>query len=60
MWRKDLLRDIRKDRYPHWLKPAPTYRYIDVPVLNGIATLPDGRTVRSQSQVVRVPVMEGV
>lgn len=36
---------------------AVMYRTIDVPVVDGIATLPDGRTVRSRSQVVRVPYL---
>ena len=33
-----------------------TYTVIDVPVIDGIATLPDGRTVASTAQLVRVPV----
>ena len=34
-----------------------TWTTVDVPVIDGIATLPDGRTVASQAQVVRVPVL---
>ncbi len=33
------------------------YRIDEVPVINGVATLPDGRTVRSSAQIVRVPVL---
>jgi hypothetical protein len=40
--------------------PAPTFRYIDVPVIDGIATLPDGRTVASMANIVRVPVLSPV
>ena len=34
-----------------------TYAMIDVPVIDGVATLPDGRTVTSTAQIVRVPVL---
>ncbi len=30
---------------------------VDVPVVHGAATLPDGRTVESSAQVVRVPIL---
>lgn len=35
-----------------------SYHIVDIPVVNGIATLPDGRTVRSTANVVRVPVLD--
>jgi len=37
----------------------PRYKIIDIPVVHGIATLPDGRTVRSESKVVRFPLLVG-
>lgn len=40
------------------LAPPTTYHFVDVPVIDGTATLPDGRTVRSDSQVVRVPIFD--
>lgn len=40
------------------LAPPTTFHFIDVPVIDGTATLPDGRTVRSNSQVVRVPILD--
>jgi hypothetical protein len=46
-------------KYPHALStPEATYRLVEVPVVDGIATLPDGRTVVSTSDVVVVPVVE--
>jgi excisionase family DNA binding protein len=33
------------------------YRTVDVPVIDGIATLPDGRTVASLAKVLRVPFL---
>lgn len=39
---------------------APTYRVVDVPVIGGVAVLPDGRMVESTARVVRVvPVLVG-
>jgi hypothetical protein len=37
----------------------PFYSTQDVPVVDGIATLPDGRTVASTAQVVRYPYISG-
>jgi hypothetical protein len=34
-----------------------TYQTIDVPVIDGVATLPDGRLVKSSAKVVRVPYL---
>jgi hypothetical protein len=45
------------DRGPVELQPAPVYEYVSVPVVAGVATLPDGRTVRSSANVVRVPIL---
>lgn len=33
------------------------FRTIDVPVIDGVATLPDGRTVLSVAKFVRVPYL---
>jgi hypothetical protein len=43
---------------PIELDPALTYHVEEVPVINGVATLPDGRTVTSDSNIVRVPVLD--
>lgn len=32
---------------------------VDVPVVDGVATLPDGGTVTSTADVVRVPILRG-
>lgn len=37
----------------------PRYKEVDIPVIAGMAHLPDGRTVESTAQVVRVPVLTG-
>jgi hypothetical protein len=37
--------------------PPTTWKFVDCPVVDGVATLPDGSTVRSSSAVVRVPVV---
>ena len=31
--------------------------FVDSPVVDGVAVLPDGREVRSESQVVRAPIL---
>jgi hypothetical protein len=44
---------------PRFVDPmveAPSWHYEDVPVVDGVATLPDGTTVRSTAQVLRVAV----
>lgn len=38
----------------------PGYHIIDVPVIDGVATLPDGRTVRSSGHVIRVPIADNL
>lgn len=40
-----------------FIGPAIEYRTMDIPVIDGIATLPNGSTVRSTSKVVRVPYL---
>lgn len=35
-----------------------TYNELDVPVIDGFATLPDGRRIASSAQVVRVPCLD--
>lgn len=35
------------------------WKEVDIPVIDGTAHLPDGRTIASQSQIVRVPVLTG-
>ena len=37
---------------------ARSFHFIDVPVVDGVARLPDGRTIRSDGNVVRVPVLD--
>jgi hypothetical protein len=58
-WRKRLLRDIRTyARLTTFLeRSTPTWTLLEVPVIDGVATLPDGRTVQSSSRVVSVPVL---
>ena len=41
-----------------WWKP-PTFRTESVPVIDGVATLPDGRTIESGSQWIVYPVASG-
>jgi hypothetical protein len=41
------------------MSDEPHYTYVDVPVVNGIAVLPDHTEVRSTANVVRVPVLVG-
>lgn len=58
---------IDADEFENWLlgldleseelHPSPTFHFVDVPVVDGVATLPDGTTVRSDANVVRVPVL---
>lgn len=43
---------------PFELASPTTYHFVDVPVIDGTATLPDGRTVQSDSQIVRVPILD--
>ena len=38
---------------------AKGYKEVDIPVIDGTAYLPDGRTIESTAQVVRVPVLPG-
>jgi hypothetical protein len=40
------------------LPPPPTFHTITVPVIDGIATLPDGRTVETTAKLVSVPVLD--
>jgi hypothetical protein len=46
-----------EDNEPVGLLVSAMYRFVDVPVVNGIAVLPDGRTVASTSDMVRIPVL---
>lgn len=36
----------------------PGWHFVDVPVVDGVATLPSGQTVQSTAQIVRVPVFD--
>jgi len=36
------------------------WHYVDVPVKNGVAVLPDGRTKESTADIVRVPVLDTI
>ena len=54
-WRRAFLRHIRIVNRVE--RPAPTWTYVDVPVIDGTTTLPDGRQMYSTAQVVRVPVL---
>lgn len=47
--------NVAKKRHVH--KYTPTFGFVDVPVVDGIATLPDGRTIESSAEVVRVPTL---
>jgi hypothetical protein len=38
-------------------RPNPRVDYVDIPVVDGVATLPDGTKVPSSSNVVRMPVL---
>lgn len=37
----------------------PAVRFVDVPVVDGVAVLPDGRRVHSSASIVRVPELVG-
>lgn len=39
---------------------AGGWHYVDVPVKDGVATLPDGRTTESTANIVRVPVLDNI
>lgn len=36
---------------------VPSWRLVDIPVIDGVATLPDGTTIRSEANIVRVPIL---
>ena len=40
---------------PHEHKWGRGYREVDVPVIDGVATMPDGRTIESTANIVRYP-----
>ena len=40
---------------PHEHKWGRGYREVDVPVIDGVATMPDGRTIESTANSVRYP-----
>ena len=39
----------------HEHKWGSGYREVDVPVIDGVATMPDGRTIESTANIVRYP-----
>ena len=40
---------------PHEHKWGRGYREVDVPVIDGVATMPDGRTIQSTANIIRYP-----
>ena len=60
-WRKRYLGHLRRlgrsGRQVETLNTLGTVTFVDVPVINGIATLPDGRQIASSSHIVRVPIL---
>lgn len=43
---------------PEFIGPGGfSYTMVEAPVLNGVATLPDGRTFATTSKTVRVPIL---
>lgn len=38
------------------IRESQVFEFIDIPVINGVATLPDGRSLQSAAQVIRVPM----